>query len=122
MEGYRADPHLAPSKRGGSRGRRHRFLAVSRGQSVITDLEQGSLAQKHRYTGLPLMHRLWLHETGHVLGYTKKQKIGNPSELFFLDPEARLLSHRRLPDAVSEIAFASGQWYVGCRDGVTHSP
>ena len=96
-------------KWGGSSGRQHRFLSVSRGQSVITDLEQGSLAQRHRYTGLPLMHRLWLHETGHSLGYTKKQKIGNPSELFFLDPEARLLSHRPLPDAVSEVAFAKGR-------------
>ena len=64
------------------------------GQSVITDLEQGSFAQKRRVVGLPLMHRMWFHPEGYSLGYTKKQKIGNPSELYFLDPEARLLLQR----------------------------
>ena len=38
------------------------------------------------------MHRLWHQGEGYSLGYRKGGKIGNPSELFFLDPEARLIA------------------------------
>jgi hypothetical protein len=40
-------------KWGGPSGRHYRLLAVSRGQSILTDLEPGSLAQKRRCAGLP---------------------------------------------------------------------
>ena len=41
--------------------------------------------------------------------------------MYFLDPEARLLLQRRLPDAVSEIAAGPGHWYVGGRDGAVYA-
>ncbi len=108
-------------KLGGDAGPLLRFLNVSRGQSIITDLEQGSLARKHRVTGMPLMHRMWFHHQGYSLGYTKKQKIGNPSELYFRGPDAKLRGACDLPDAVSEIASGQGQWYVGCRNGTLYA-
>ena len=45
---------------GGWAGKQLRFLSVSRGQSILTDVQQGSLALNRRVTGLPLMQRMWL--------------------------------------------------------------
>ena len=108
-------------KLGGAAGPHLRFLSAARNQSTITDLEVGSLSPLRRVTGLPLMHRMWFEPEGHSLGYTKKRKLGSPSELYFLDAEGRVSARGILPDAASEVASAPGCWYVGCRDGALYA-
>jgi hypothetical protein len=100
-----------------------RFLSVSREQSIVTDLELGSLAPLRRVPGLPLMHRLWCERDGegYSLGYTKRRRAGSPAELYFLDPAARFSARVSLPDAVSDVACAPGGWYVGCRDAAVYA-
>src|SRR4051794_7779707 len=57
-------------KLGGWAGKRLRLLSVSRGQSVLTDLEHGSLAVKQRRTVIPSIQRMWFHAQGAAMGYT----------------------------------------------------
>ena len=110
---------LSPApKLGGWAGRQLRFLSVSRGQSVITDLEQGSLAVNRRSTGLPSMQRMWFHhQGGFSLGYTKARGSPEPAELFFVGPDAQLWAQQRLPAPAIEASAGTDQWFVACRNG-----
>jgi hypothetical protein len=109
---------LSPApKLGGWAGKQLRFLSISRGQSVITDIEQGSLAMNRRCTGLPSMQRMWFHHRGFSLGYTKPRGSPEPAELFFFDPEARLWAQPRLPAGVADASAGMDQWFVARRDG-----
>lgn len=109
---------LSPApKLGGWAGKQLRFLAVGRGQSVITDVEQGSLAVNRRCIGLPSMQRMWFHHRGFSLGYTKPRGSPDPAELFFFDPEARLWAQQKLPAGAIEASAGMEQWFVACRDG-----
>jgi hypothetical protein len=98
------DTAVARPKLGGWAGQQLRFLSVSRGQSVITDLEQGSLAVNRRRTELPPLQRMGFHGRGFSLGYMKPRGSPAAAELFFLDPEARLCARQRLPAAAIEAA------------------
>jgi hypothetical protein len=105
-------------KLGGWAGEQLRFLSVSRGQSVITDVEPGSLAINRQRVGLPSMQRMWFHRQGYSLGYHKPRGSPDPAELFFFDSQARLWSAQRLPAAAIEEACAgTDQWFVACRNG-----
>lgn len=73
-------------KLGGWAGKSLRLLSVSRGQSVLTDIEHGSLAVKQRRAGLPSMQRMWFHGQGPALGYMKPRQ-SPAAELFFFDSE-----------------------------------
>lgn len=106
-----------PPKTGGWAGEQLRLLSVSRGQSVITDLEQGSLAINRRRTGLPSMHQMWFQHRGYSQGYSQHRSSADPPELFFFDPEARLCAKQRLPAAVADASAGTEQWFVACRDG-----
>ncbi len=113
---------LSPApKLGGWVGQQLRLVSVSRGQSVITDLEQGSLAVNRRSTGLPSMQRMWFHRQGFSLGYTKPRGSLEPAELFFVGPDARLWARQRLPAAAIQASAGTDQWFVACRDGRIYS-
>jgi hypothetical protein len=110
--------HLSPApKLGGWAGQQLRFLSVSRGQSILTDVQPGSLAVNRRVTGLPSMQRMWFSRHGHSLGYTKPRGSAEPAELFFYDSEARLWSQQRLPASVADVSCGMEQWFVACRNG-----
>ena len=102
---------------GGWAGKQLRFLSVSRGQSILTDVQPGSLALNRRVTGLPLMQRMWFSRQGHSLGYMKPRGSADPAELFFFDSEARLSSKQQLPAAVADASDGTEQWFVACRNG-----
>jgi hypothetical protein len=109
---------LSPApKLGGWAGKQLRFLSVTRGQSVLTDVEQGSLAVNRRVSGLPSMQRMWFSRLGYSLGHTKPRGSAGIPELFFIGPEARLWSQQRLPAAVAEATAGTNEWYVACRNG-----
>ena len=108
-------------KLGGWAGKQLRLLTVSRGQSVITDLEQGSLAVNRRSPGLPSMQRMWFHGQGFSLGYTKPRASPEPAELFFLGPDAKLWAQQRLPAPAIDAAAGTDQWFVACRNGRVHA-
>jgi hypothetical protein len=109
---------LSPApKLGGWAGKQLRFLSVSRGQSILTDVQHGSLAINRRVTGLPSMQRMWFSPHGHSLGYTKPRGSAGPPELFFFDSDARLCAQQRLPAATADASAGPEQWFVGCRDG-----
>ena len=102
---------------GGWVGKQLRFLSVSRGQSILTDVQPGSLALNRRVTGLPLMQRMWFSRHGHSLGYMKPRGSADLAELFFFDSEARLSSKQQLPAAVADASDGTEQWFVACRNG-----
>ena len=104
-------------KLGGWVGQQLRLLSVSRGQSVITDLEQGSLGVNRRSTGLPAMQRMWFHRQGFSLGYSKPRGSPEAAELFFVGPDARLWAQQRLPATAIEASAGNDQWFVACRNG-----
>ena len=109
---------LSPApKLGGWAGQQLRFLSVSRGQSILTDVQPGSLAVNRRVTGLPSMQRMWFSRHGHSLGYTKPRGSAEPAELFFYDSQARLWSQQRLPASVADATAGMEQWSVACRNG-----
>ena len=85
-----------PPKLGGWAGKQLRFLSVSRGQSVITDVERGTLAINRGCAGLPSIQRMWFHGLGYSLGYTKPRGSSS-SELFFFNSEGALWGHQHLP-------------------------
>jgi len=65
--------------------------------------------------------RIWFHPFPVCLGYRQKQRMGNPSELFFLDPERAAARRVHLPDAVSQLIPGRGPfWYIGCRNGTLY--
>jgi hypothetical protein len=104
-------------KAGGRAGKQLRFLSVSRGQSVVTDIDQCTLAVNRRSRGLPAMQRIWFHPRGFSLGYTKPRGSLGPAELFFLDPEARVSTRRNLAAGVIDASAGDDQWFLACRDG-----
>jgi hypothetical protein len=78
---------LSPApKLGGWAGKQLRFLSVSRGQSILTDVQHGSFAVKRRVTGLPSMQRMWFGRHGHSLGYKKPRGSTAPAELSSTTP------------------------------------
>jgi hypothetical protein len=97
-----------------------RCWSRGRGKSVITDIERGSLVVDHQVV-YGVIHRIWLHPNAVCLGYTKRGRIEDPSELFFLEPSSGRAKQLELPDAVSEVVPGGGpEWYVGCRNGVLY--
>lgn len=104
-------------KLGGWAGKQLRLLSVSRGQSVITDIEQGSLAVKQRHAGLPSMQQMWFHPQGFSLGYNKRRASDDAAELFFFDPQAHLWKQQLLPAAAIEASAGTDQWFIACRNG-----
>jgi hypothetical protein len=109
---------ISPSPKGGGQaGKQLRFLSASRGQSVITDVDQCTLAVNRQCRGLPAMQRIWFHPRGFSLGYTKPRGSPGPAELFFLDLEARVCSRRNLAAGVIDASAGDDQWFLACSDG-----
>ena len=104
-------------KQGGWAGTQLRFLSISRGQSVLTDVERGSLAIAGRRAGLPAMQRMWFHRQGHSLGYNKPRGESHPIQVFFFDAQTRLWCHQRLPAAAIEASAGADTWFIACRNG-----
>lgn len=104
-------------KLGGWAGKRLRLLSVSRGESVLTDVEHGSLAVKQRRAGLPSMQRMWFHGQGPTLGYTEPRQSPDAAELFFFDSDARLVKQHLMPAAVYGAGAGINEWFVACRNG-----
>ncbi len=109
---------LSPApKVGGPAGKQLRFLSVSRGESVITDVEPRSLAVTGRRTGLPTLQRMWFHPQGFCLGYTKPRGSSEPAELFFFNTRAQLTRQDYLSATVIEASAGTDQWFITCRNG-----
>ena len=95
-----------------------RCLSPRKCGSVIQDVEPASGLVERKVVHEYGIQRIWFHVFPFSLGYRQKQRIGNPSELFFLDPEGGLARYVPLPDAVSQVIPGQGPfWYVGCRNG-----
>jgi hypothetical protein len=109
---------LSPApKLGGWAGKLLRFLSVSRGESVIRDIDPGNLAVIRRQTGLPILQRMWFHPQGFCLGYTKPRGSSEPAELFFFNTQARLTRQEYLSATVIEASAGTDQWFIACRNG-----
>jgi hypothetical protein len=109
---------LSPApKAGGWAAKQLRFLSVRRGESVITDIEPGSLTAIRQRTGLPTLQQMWFHPRGFSLGYTKPRGASEPAEIFFFDEEARLSQQEYLPANVIEASAGADQWFIACRNG-----
>jgi hypothetical protein len=109
---------LSPApKLGGCAGQQLRFLSVSAGASVITDVDDEKLTVIRRRTGLPPMQRMWFHPQGFSLGYNKPRGSREPPQLFFFDAEARLLQQAYLSAGIIDASAGTNQWLIACRNG-----
>ncbi|MCE5309382.1 MAG: DnaJ domain-containing protein [Acidobacteriales bacterium] len=101
-------------------GQHLRALAATSKGSVLTDLDPTTLSPIRQVRGLPNIHRLHLAPDGFSLGYTQRHAKGNPSELYFIDPELRLVRTVFAPNACTSFASHRGDWLVACRDGCVY--
>ena len=95
-----------------------RCLTVAQGTSTLIDIELGSGREVRRIEELPMMHDVQFSQSGWGIGIERLARIGTGStNLVFLDPTGAVASRQSVPDATSQIACSSDQWYVGCRNG-----
>jgi tetratricopeptide (TPR) repeat protein len=96
---------------------------VIRAHCAAKDINE--LVRINLRTGEETARSLWpdiqshlLAPDGWALGEKNPPKVGSgTAQLFFFGQDDVLVSTKEIPDSTSGIANASGQWYVGCRDG-----
>ncbi len=85
------------------------------GLVATIDLETGAEA----FRGPQSPYDGW-HADAHggLLAWRNPPRVGGgPARLAFLDAALQVVAESQVPDRVSEVATADGQWFVGCRDG-----
>jgi outer membrane protein assembly factor BamB len=93
-------------------------LGQTRGVGVLIDIDLNNGAEMRRREGLPEFSDIQFTPTGYGLGVKRTGRIGeSPTLVWFLDPEGSILAETTIPDATSQVAYGSGLWYVGCRNG-----
>lgn len=95
-----------------------RCLSTTKGRSTITELNAVSGIELRRQTQLPEFKEAKFSEDGWGLGWWRDAPIGRGlTSLSFLDQTLEVAGEATIPDAVSDVAFAKGLAFVGCRDG-----
>ena len=95
-----------------------RCFGVSKGVGTVVDVSLADGSEVGRHAGLPAFGTLQFLPSGFGLGTVRTGRIGDGvTGLTFLAPDLTEVAHGEVPDAVSDIAYASDRWYVGCRDG-----
>ena len=92
-------------------------VAATKGIMTLTRLTSRSGEHLQR-TDLPVLSDLQMAPDGWGIGVTRAARVGEgPAQLSFLSPDHLVRATFEIPDAVSEIAYSAGRWYVGCRAG-----
>lgn len=95
-----------------------RCLSTTKGRSTITELNAMSGIELRRQTQLPGFQETKFSEDGWGVGWWRDAPIGRGlTSLSFLNQTLEVAGEATIPDAVSDVAFAKGLAFVGCRDG-----
>jgi hypothetical protein len=99
---------------------RIRTIATAQRASVLTDLDARTFTISKQVRNLPIIHQLAMNQEGYSLGYTQHHAKGHPSDLYFVDPDLRLVGAARPADGCTSFVSQQEKWIVACRDGGIH--
>ena len=94
-----------------------RFLCSQKERCCLVDWNSAEQREVRRVRNLPVIHRLWTHRIGTSLGYTKRGRLRDRAELFFLSAEGTVLSAVELNDSINDVLEGEGGWYVSTKTG-----
>jgi hypothetical protein len=98
-----------------------RCVGKKKDKGLITDIDVETGREVGRQE-TPTFDDVEFASSGHGVGFKKLGRVGDAqTRLTFLDPEAHVICHRELPDALSKASPGADQWYLGCRDGFLYA-